>query len=73
MYEVGNAQWDIPRLRQLLDEILPNNGSFRDFEVTQEFPRIGRKAMLLNGRKLRRREDQTDLILLAIEDVTALQ
>ena len=73
VYEIGEGQWDIPCLRQRLEEILPHNGSFRDFEVTQEFPQIGRKTMLLNGRKLRRREDQEDLILLAIEDVTALQ
>ena len=73
VYEVGEGQWNIPRLRQLLEEILPHNGSFRDFEVTHEFPRIGCKTMLLNARRLRRREDQEELILLAIDDVTALQ
>ncbi|MBV8708256.1 MAG: PAS domain S-box protein [Acidobacteriaceae bacterium] len=73
VYEIGEGQWDIPRLRQLLEEILPHNGSFRDFEVTHEFPQVGCKTMLLNARKLRRREDQEELILLAIEDVTALQ
>jgi PAS domain S-box-containing protein len=73
VYEVGHGQWNVPRLRHLLEEILPHNDSFRDFEVTQEFPQIGRKTMLLNARKLRRRKDQEELILLAIEDVTALQ
>jgi len=73
VYEVGNAQWNIPRLRHLLDEILPRNSSFVDFEVMLELPKIGRKTIVLNGRKLRRREDQTDLILLTIEDVTALR
>ena len=73
VYEVGDGQWDIPRLRQLLEEILPHNDSVRDFEITQEFPHIGRRTMLLNGRKLRRQEGHEDLILLAIEDVTELQ
>src|SRR5947209_9691844 len=41
VYEVGEGKWDIPRLRQLLEEILPHNGSFRDFEITHEFPQIG--------------------------------
>jgi two-component sensor histidine kinase len=73
VYEVGNGQWDIPRLRELLEKILPHDNSFRDFEVTHEFPRIRSKTMLLNGKKLRRRGDQRDLILLAIEDVTELR
>ena len=72
VYDLGNGQWDIPRLRELLEEIIPKNNSFSDYEVTHSFPEIGRKVMLLNGRKLRRRKDQSDLILLAIEDITAL-
>src|SRR6478609_4374964 len=69
LYEIGDGQWDILGLRQLLEEILPKNDSFRDFELTNEFPQIGLKTMTLNARKLRRRDDQEDLILLAIEDV----
>ena len=73
VYEIGEGQWDIRELRQLLEEILPHDESFQDFEVTHDFPRIGRRSMLLNAGRLRRREDQEELILLAIEDVTALQ
>jgi PAS domain S-box-containing protein len=47
--------------------------SFQDFEVTHDFPNLGRRTMLLNARRLRRRVDQEDLILLAIEDVTAVR
>jgi two-component sensor histidine kinase len=72
VYDLGNGQWNIPRVRELLEDIIPKNSAFFDYEVTHNFPEIGRKVMLLNGKKLRRREGQDDLILLAIEDVTAL-
>lgn len=70
IYEIGNRQWDIPRLRQLLEEILPENTEFNDLEVEQSFEDIGHKIMLLNARRIYRRPEQTQLILLAIEDVT---
>jgi chemotaxis protein methyltransferase CheR len=70
VYELGNGQWDSPALRRLLEEILPRNAFFHDYEVKHEFPGIGRRIMHLNARKLRRREDQRELILLAIHDVT---
>jgi signal transduction histidine kinase len=68
LYDLGNGQWDIPRLRTLLEEILPQNLSIDDFEVEHVFPDIGPKVMLLNARRLRLAG--TELILLAIEDVT---
>lgn len=70
VYEIGDGQWDIPDLRRLLDELLPNNSSFENFEVEHDFPGVGRKNIVLNARKLRRRETQEGLILLALEDVT---
>ncbi len=70
IYEIGNRQWDIPRLRKLLEEILPENSAFNDLEVEQTFEGIGHKTMLLNARRIYRRPEQTQLILLAIEDVT---
>jgi len=66
IYELGNGQWDIPHLRELLEEILPRETQFDDFEVEHEFERIGRRIMLLNARRL----DHEHLILLAIRDVT---
>ena len=66
IYELGNGQWNIPALRTLLEEILPKEGSFDDFEVMHEFETIGHRHMLLNARRL----DHLDLIVLAIEDVT---
>lgn len=66
IFELGNRQWDIPELRQLLEDVLPANNQFNDFEVEHEFETLGRRTMLLNGRRL----DHVQLILLAIEDVT---
>jgi two-component system CheB/CheR fusion protein len=72
LYTLGNKQWDIPRLRQLLEDILPRKSSIEDFEVKQNFPKIGERTMLLNAHKI-----QSDLgpglILLAIEDITDRQ
>jgi chemotaxis protein methyltransferase CheR len=67
---LGGGQWNIPRLRQLLEEILPKDSHFRDFEVEQHFPSIGPKKMLLNARRLNFEKDNQQMILLAIEDVT---
>jgi len=69
VYEIGNRQWDIPKLRELLETIIPQNTQFSDFEVTHDFPIIGRRTMLLNAKQIRR-ENRPSLILLAIEDIT---
>jgi PAS domain S-box-containing protein len=70
VYDLGNRQWDIPRLRTLLEEVLPRQTTFRDFEVEHVFEQIGRKVMLLNARKLHREQNASERILLVIEDVT---
>ena len=70
LYELGNRQWDIPELRAMLEEILSENTSFEDFEVEHDFPSIGRRVMVLNARRICRGGNETQLILLAIEDVT---
>ncbi len=70
IFEVGKGQWNIPRLRILLESILPTNLHFDDFEVEHDFPEIGHRTMFLNARRLTREEGVEDFILLAIEDVT---
>jgi two-component system CheB/CheR fusion protein len=70
LYDLGNRQWDIPALRQLLEEILPKNTQIEDFLMEHEFPRIGRRKMLLNARRIEQEDHRKQLILLAIEDVT---
>lgn len=71
VYELGNGEWDIPELRTLLENVLSKDQAIADFEVEHDFRDIGRKCMLLNARKLARDGGRQDLILLAIEDVTA--
>ncbi len=70
LYEIGNKQWDIPRLRELLEEILPKNSQFHDFEISHTFPGIGEKTMVLNARRIIQKRNHEELILLAIADIT---
>ncbi len=70
VYALGNGQWNIPGLRRLLEDIIPQNSQFHDFEVTHDFPHIGEKTMRLNARRIRRGEQETDTILLGVEDIT---
>lgn len=70
LYELGNNQWDIPKLRDLLVKILPTNNPVVDFEVEHDFPHIGRKLMLLNAYRIELEGQFKDQILLAIEDIT---
>ncbi|MCF8080559.1 MAG: sigma 54-interacting transcriptional regulator [Desulfobacterales bacterium] len=70
IYDLGNRQWDIPALRKLLEDILPQNTDFHDFKVEHDFETIGPKIMHLNARRIYGEGDRTQLVLLAIEDVT---
>ena len=70
LYDLGDGQWNVPRLRQLLEEILPRNSVFNDFAVEHEFPRIGHKRMLLNARRILGKDNELKAILLVIEDTT---
>jgi PAS domain S-box-containing protein len=70
LYDLCNRQWDIPRLRELLEKVLPENTVFDDFEVEHDFPTLGRRTMLLNAQRIYRTANETQLILLAIEDIT---
>jgi PAS domain-containing protein len=70
IYEIGNRQWDIPKLRKLLEDILPKNTYFNDYEVDHSFPAIGHKTMVLNARRVIAGGGQVPMILLALEDIT---
>lgn len=76
VYELGNGQWDIPDLKKLLENILPKNTFFKGFEVTHNFPLIGRKIMILNARQIYFKKNiagiYPPIILLAMEDVTEM-
>jgi len=70
LYNLGQGEWDIPELRALLSRIAAEGGEFEDYRVELEFPRIGRRVMLLNGRRIPSAGNRPELILLAFEDVS---
>jgi two-component sensor histidine kinase len=69
-YELGNGQWDIPALRELLTNVIPHHTTVEGFEVERDFPIIGRKTMLLNARTTFYEGNNSTSLLVAIEDVT---
>jgi two-component system, chemotaxis family, CheB/CheR fusion protein len=71
LFELGERQWDIPQLRTLRDEVLHDEIVFTAIEVEHAFPAIGRRVVLLNGRRINFDDGRAPLILLAIEDITA--
>lgn len=70
VYDLGNGQWNIPKLKILLEDILPKNTFFEDFKVEHDFPRIGKKIIILNARRIYREKETRPIMLLAMEDVT---
>ena len=70
LFELGAGQWNIPKLRTLLEDIIPKRRTVESYEVDHEFPAIGRRVMLLNARRVFDENGSASAILLAIEDVT---
>lgn len=77
LYSLGNGQWNIPALKNLLEDILPKDTFFKGFEVEHEFPNIGQKTIILNARHICSKDKATSelfpqIIMLAMEDVTGI-
>jgi two-component system CheB/CheR fusion protein len=70
IYELGNGQWNIPALRDLLKAVLSNNQAFENYPMEHDFPAIGHRKMLLNARSLIGQTGEPQLILLAMDNVT---
>jgi PAS domain-containing protein len=70
VYEVGGGEWDIDKLRELLEEIIPEKTTIEDFDVTADFPKIGERVFRLNARRLERETGLPGMILLTMTDVT---
>ena len=70
IYDIGNGQWNIEKLRILLEKIIPESKAVNDYEVIHTFEHIGEKVMLLNAREILRQDNRQQVILLAIEDIT---
>jgi two-component system CheB/CheR fusion protein len=71
LFDLGNGQWNIPKLHELLLKIIPQDKQFKNFEVTHRFPLIGTKTMLLNAKQLVQKAHSQELIFLAIQDITS--
>jgi PAS domain S-box-containing protein len=71
IYDIGNGQWNIDKLKLLFENIIPKNKTVDDYEVSHQFEHIGQKVMLLNAREIIRQDNRQEVILLAIEDITA--
>lgn len=70
LYRLGDEQWNIPKLRALLEEVLPQDQAVTDFEVEHDFAHIGHRKMVLNARRIVQGNSRDPMILLAIEDIT---
>jgi diguanylate cyclase (GGDEF)-like protein/PAS domain S-box-containing protein len=70
IHDLGDRQWDIPSLRVLFEALLQNGTAFNDYEVVHDFPGIGRKVLLLNARQIFKKNIGSQLILLAMEDIS---
>ena len=70
IYQLGDLQWDIPQLHELLEEVLPKEKHLDNFDVDHDFPRIGHRVMMLNAQQIFAGTGFTRLILLAMEDIT---
>jgi two-component system CheB/CheR fusion protein len=70
LFEVGDGQWDLPELKKLLLEILPQKNELRDFKIEHKFPSLGKRTMLLNARSIIDENRERKMILLAFEDIT---
>lgn len=70
IFDFAGAGFDNPKLHDLLEKVLPEKSQFNDFRLTHEFPRIGKRVLLLNGRRLQSEGQTSGMILLAMEDIT---
>jgi len=70
LYALGDGQWDIPKLRVLLEKVIPQQGEIKDYEVEHEFPGLGQRTMRLNARQVFYEGGSHATILLGMEDIT---
>lgn len=70
LFALGNGQWDIPELRLLFDAVIPKSAGILGYEVTHDFPSIGRRTFLVDARRLVHPDNSSSNILVQFEDVT---
>lgn len=70
IYQLGNGQWDIPELRRLLEQVLPERTMVKGYRIEHKFPNIGKRVMILNARIIMADDGRPELILLTVSDRT---
>lgn len=70
LFSLGAHQWDVPELRKLLQEVIPKAAAIIGFEVTAEFPPLGRLTMLISARRLSHPDNNSTSVIAVFEDVT---
>ena len=70
IFELGNGQWNIAKLRELVEDVILGSNSFNDFEVEHDFGQIGRRTFLVHARLLQGAASKAKMILLGVQDVT---
>jgi len=69
VFDIAGGYWTFPALRSLLEQLVPENGRVDEYMVEHDFPRVGRKSLVLNARCFRGASDNEQLVLLAIDDL----
>lgn len=70
IYELVDGQWNVPSLRTLLEQLVPEHRRINDYEIELDVPRLGSRKMLMNARSMADSQGGGELVLLAIEDIT---
>lgn len=72
-FALGNGQWDIPELRQLISSVIPRAAAVIGFEVKHDFPGIGQRTFLVDARRIVHPDDNSPNLLIIFDDVTDRQ
>ena len=70
LFTLGNGQWDIPDLKLLFEAVIPKSAGILGYEVTHDFPSIGKRTFLIDARRLVHPDNNSTNILVQFEDVT---
>lgn len=70
LVDLGNGQWANSEFIRLLVEVVPAHSTIVDYEITHVFPHIGERTVLLNACKIFSEDNNIEMLLLAMEDVT---
>jgi len=70
VYKLNSGAWNLPKLKILLEKILPANTHFDNYEVEIDLPHLGLRTIVFNARRTYRQVNNTEAILLAFEDIT---